>query len=124
MSQGLKGEIDKYSSSLSRNAVYQKEVCVCMCVCVCVCVCACMCACVWCVWCVCGVCVCMCACICVHTTPSSPLQSRISRLPAYLVIQYMRFFVGRAGASDEVVAKKVLKVSSATRKKGLRRPRG
>ena len=95
-----------------------------VCVCVCVCVCACMCACVWCVWCVCGVCVCMCACICVHTTPSSPLQSRISRLPAYLVIQYMRFFVGRAGASDEVVAKKVLKVSSATRKKGLRRPRG
>lgn len=57
---GLKGEVEKYSSSLSRNAVYQKE-------------------------------------------------SRISRLPAYLVIQYMRFFVGRAGASDEVVAKKVLK---------------
>ena len=108
MSQGLKGEVEKYSSSLSRNAVYQKEVCACMCVCV---------------WCVCG-CACTCVSGCVHTTPSSPLQSRISRLPAYLVIQYMRFFVGRAGASDEVVAKKVLKVSSATRKKGLSRPRG
>lgn len=46
-------------------------------------------------------------CLCVHFF----LQSRIQRLPAYLVIQYMRFFVGRAGASDEVVAKKVLKVS-------------
>ena len=100
--------------------------CVHVCACVCVCVCVC----------VCGVCAGVRArvCVCVHTTPSSPLQSRISRLPAYLVIQYMRFFVGRAGASDEVVAKKVLKVSSATRKKGqggqgaeeakgLRRPR-
>lgn len=36
-------------------------------------------------------------------------KSQISRLPNYLTIQYMRFFVGRAGASDEIVAKKVLK---------------
>ena len=36
--------------------------------------------------------------------------SKISRLPAYLTIQYIRFFVGKAGNSDEMVAKKILKV--------------
>lgn len=38
--------------------------------------------------------------------------SKISRLPAYLTIQYIRFFVGKAGGSDEMVAKKILKVFS------------
>lgn len=36
--------------------------------------------------------------------------SRISRLPAYLTIQYIRFFVGKAGDAQEMVAKKILKV--------------
>ena len=68
------------------------------------------------------VCVVVCVCVysyvsvcclyCVYVYMLSLLQSRISRLPAYLVIQYMRFFVGRAGASEEIVAKKVLKVSA------------
>ena len=38
--------------------------------------------------------------------------SRISRLPAYLTVQFIRFFVGKAGGSDEMVAKKILKVLS------------
>ncbi|XP_065890713.1 ubiquitin carboxyl-terminal hydrolase 14-like [Dysidea avara] len=37
--------------------------------------------------------------------------SQIDRLPAYLVVQYMRFFVGKGGGADrqEILAKKVLK---------------
>jgi ubiquitin carboxyl-terminal hydrolase 14 len=35
--------------------------------------------------------------------------SVITRLPAYLTIQFVRFFHGRAGQSDELVAKKILK---------------
>ena len=37
--------------------------------------------------------------------------SRISRLPAYLAVQFVRFFVGKAPDSDEIVPKKILKVS-------------
>lgn len=37
--------------------------------------------------------------------------SRVSRLPAYLNVQYMRFYVGKTGDSDEIVSKKILKVS-------------
>lgn len=36
--------------------------------------------------------------------------SRISRLPGYLTLQYIRFYVGKAGDSEEVVPKKILKV--------------
>jgi len=36
--------------------------------------------------------------------------SRVSRLPAYLTVQYMRFHVGKAATSDEMIAKKILKV--------------
>ena len=36
--------------------------------------------------------------------------SRISRLPGYLPVQFVRFFVGKAGDSEEIVAKKILKV--------------
>ena len=38
-------------------------------------------------------------------------KSLISRLPAYLTIQLMRFDFGRAGGSDETVSKKILKVT-------------
>ena len=37
-------------------------------------------------------------------------SSKISRLPAYLTIQYVRFFYGRSGQSEEQVSKKILKV--------------
>lgn len=37
-------------------------------------------------------------------------KSSVSRLPAYLTIQFVRFFVGKAGGS-EVVSKKILKVT-------------
>ena len=37
-------------------------------------------------------------------------KSSVSRLPAYLTIQFVRFFVGKAGDSEEVVPKKILKV--------------
>ena len=37
-------------------------------------------------------------------------SSRLSRLPGYLTIQLVRFFVGKAGDSDEIVSKKILKV--------------
>ena len=37
-------------------------------------------------------------------------MSRISRLPGYLTIQYIRFFVRKAGDAEEMVAKKILKV--------------
>ena len=60
--QGLEGSVEKYSTSLSRNADYSKT-------------------------------------------------SRISRLPAYLAVQFVRFFVGKAPDSDEIVPKKILKVS-------------
>ena len=36
--------------------------------------------------------------------------SQISRLPAYLAVQFVRFFVGKAPDSEEVVQKKILKV--------------
>ena len=36
--------------------------------------------------------------------------SRIKRLPAYLTVQFVRFFVGKAPDSDEMVPKKILKV--------------
>ncbi|KAL5456936.1 hypothetical protein EMCRGX_G034164 [Ephydatia muelleri] len=36
-------------------------------------------------------------------------KSSVSRLPAYLTIQFVRFFVGKAGDSEEVVPKKILK---------------
>ena len=36
--------------------------------------------------------------------------TRYSRLPAYLTVQFVRFFVGKAGATDEIVSKKILKV--------------
>ena len=36
--------------------------------------------------------------------------SCISRLPSYLTVQFVRFFVGRAPDSEEVVSKKILKV--------------
>ena len=36
--------------------------------------------------------------------------STITRLPSYLTIQFIRFHVGRAGASEEIVSKKILKV--------------
>lgn len=36
-------------------------------------------------------------------------KSSVSRLPAYLTIQFVRFFVGKAGSSEEVVSKKILK---------------
>ena len=35
--------------------------------------------------------------------------SRLSRLPAYLTVQFVRFFVGKAPDSDEIVPKKILK---------------
>ena len=38
-------------------------------------------------------------------------KSSVSRLPAYLTIQFVRFFVGKAGGSEEVVPKKILKVT-------------
>ena len=59
--QGLEGEIEKHSPTLSRNALYKKT-------------------------------------------------SLLSRLPAYLTIQFVRFFVGKAGDSEEIVSKKILKV--------------
>ena len=34
----------------------------------------------------------------------------ITRLPAYLPVQLIRFYVGRSGASEEIVSKKILKV--------------
>lgn len=34
----------------------------------------------------------------------------IVRLPAYLTIQFVRFYHGRAGQSEELVSKKILKV--------------
>ena len=37
-------------------------------------------------------------------------MSRIARLPGYLTVQFVRFFVGKAGDSEEVVSKKILKV--------------
>ena len=37
-------------------------------------------------------------------------SSKLSRLPAYLTIQLVRFFVGKAGDTDEIVSKKILKV--------------
>ena len=37
--------------------------------------------------------------------------SRIARLPAYLTVQFVRFFVGKAPNSDEFVSKKILKVN-------------
>ena len=36
--------------------------------------------------------------------------SRISRLPAYLTLQYIRFFVGKSREGEEMIAKKILKV--------------
>lgn len=36
--------------------------------------------------------------------------SRVSRLPGYLTVQFIRFFVGKAGDSEEMVSKKILKV--------------
>ena len=36
--------------------------------------------------------------------------SKLSRLPGYLTIQLVRFFVGKAGGTDEMVSKKILKV--------------
>lgn len=36
--------------------------------------------------------------------------SRISRLPAYLTLQYVRFFVSKSRDGEEMVAKKILKV--------------
>ena len=39
-------------------------------------------------------------------------SSRLSRLPGYLTIQLVRFFVGKAGDSEEIVSKKILKVRS------------
>ncbi len=44
--------------------------------------------------------------------------SRITRLPGYLTIQFVRFFVGRAGDSEEVVSKKILKVIRRRREGG------
>ena len=38
-------------------------------------------------------------------------KSLISRLPGYLTVQYVRFFYGRAGESEETVSKKILKVN-------------
>ena len=40
--------------------------------------------------------------------------SRIKRLPAYLTVQFVRFFVGKAPDSDEMVPKKILKVQFAS----------
>ena len=37
-------------------------------------------------------------------------SSRLSRLPGYLTVQLVRFFVGKAGDSEEIVSKKILKV--------------
>ena len=37
-------------------------------------------------------------------------SSRLSRLPGYLTVQLVRFFVGKAGDSEEFVSKKILKV--------------
>ena len=37
--------------------------------------------------------------------------STIIRLPAYVILQFVRFFHGRAGQSDELVSKKILKVN-------------
>ncbi len=36
--------------------------------------------------------------------------SRVSRLPGYLTVQFVRFFVGKVGQTEEIVAKKILKV--------------
>lgn len=38
-------------------------------------------------------------------------KSSVSRLPAYLTIQFVRFFVGKAVDSEGVVSKKILKVN-------------
>ena len=38
--------------------------------------------------------------------------SRVARLPAYLTVQFVRFFVGKAPNSDEFVSKKILKVNN------------
>ena len=37
-------------------------------------------------------------------------SSKLSRLPGYLTIQLVRFFVGKAGDTEEIVSKKILKV--------------
>ena len=37
--------------------------------------------------------------------------SRVCRLPAYLTVQFVRFFVGKAPDSEEMVPKKILKVN-------------
>lgn len=36
-------------------------------------------------------------------------SSRVSRLPAYLAVQFVRFHVGKAANSDEIISKKILK---------------
>lgn len=46
-------------------------------------------------------------------------SSRISRLPGYLTIQFVRFYVGKAGDSEEIVAKKILKVVPLKVQRGL-----
>ena len=40
--------------------------------------------------------------------------SRISRLPAYLTVQFVRFFMGKAPDTSEMVSKKILKVHVCT----------
>ena len=46
-------------------------------------------------------------------------SSKLSRLPGYLTIQLVRFFVGKAGDSEEIVSKKILKVIGEYTELGL-----